>query len=239
MYKLPVIRIFTEAFLLPFYNKQYYSSTLAVPTLILVGIVAAFQLISPPGQLLGWIFYLLYFIGFAIFAITCHRLILIHDSIWNSHSIIHTIRRITTFLIWLILLYAIIVAIDIVFFTLGSSIIWMIYNKPDNFDNVKVIFSIPGKYILGRLCLTLPAAAIDIKQSLYWSWKITSNNGIRMLIIIGIIPWIFQLLVTMIWRTDATLVEQTLLGLLAYFLMAIEIFALSLTYKAYNTQQPE
>lgn len=239
MYKLPVIKIFTEAFLLPFYNKQYYSSTLAIPTLIFVSIVAVIQLISPIGQLLGWIFYFLYAIGFAIFAISCHRLILIHTGIWNSHSITHTARRVTIFLIWLILLYVIIFGIDIVFFTLGSSIIWMIYNQPDNFDNVKVIFSIPGKYILGRLCLTLPAAAIDIKQSFYWSWKITGNNGIRMLLIIGIIPWIFQLLVTMIWRTDSTLIEQTLLGLLAYFLMAIEIFALSLTYKAYNNQEPE
>jgi membrane-anchored glycerophosphoryl diester phosphodiesterase (GDPDase) len=93
---------------------------------------------------------------------------------------------------------------------------------------------IPALYLVGRISLVFPSIAIDHNKSMRWSWQVTKGNGLRMFIIVGALPWLLSILLGLLWRENATLVEQAILGVVMYILMAIEIFALSLTYKEFQ-----
>ena len=106
---------------------------------------------------------------------------------------------------------------------------------------VKEIASIPAIYVLARLSLAFPAAAIDKHSSLRWSWVRTRGNGWRIFVVVGLFPWLAEMVFGLLWREDATIPEQVLLSILAYVGLSIGIVALSFTYKElakhYTTDQ--
>lgn len=246
MTRLPILKILTEAILLPIYNKKRYSSALVIPTIILVSIWALWIVVGTKSQILGWGFYLLYFLGFSAFAITCHRLVLVDENSSISNFSIETIKRIAIFLLWLFFIYILVSIAHMFSYTIGLNLLRVFdieYKRVTTFDELiwwmNLVFTIPGMYILGRSSLIFPSAAIDIKRSIRWSWQQTKGNGARMFIIVGIFPWLLSMMLSILWRENATLVEQTLLWILTYFGLAIEVFALSLTYKELQNSSKE
>ena len=90
---------------------------------------------------------------------------------------------------------------------------------------------LPAGYIFARLSLVFPAIAIDVRTSMKWSWKISENNGIRMLFIIGALPWVTFIFLDLLWRENGSMLEYVFLSLLGYIVVAIEVFILSLAFK--------
>ena len=104
----------------------------------------------------------------------------------------------------------------------------------DNFNWVKLIIMLPFGYFVGRLSLVLPATAVDVPTSFRWSWQATKNNGVRMLVLIGVLPWLTTILLDLLWREDGTMFEYVLLSIFGYIVVAIEIFILSLAFKEFK-----
>jgi hypothetical protein len=81
------------------------------------------------------------------------------------------------------------------------------------------------------MCLVFPATAIDRKGGLQWSWDKTRGNGWRMAIVFGLYPWLIGSAIWLLSRDEPTMVEWALTAVLYYVGLAVQVFALSLTYK--------
>lgn len=206
-----------------------------MPTLLLVSAWALtilfMQEIKEVGPWVVWLLYLFYLLAFSIFAVTCHRLILTEDE-KGLFFVSFTFRQLK-FAAWFIVVYAIYnlakFAVSIMLLKFGIEPGAL--NPGSTLHYVTVIASTPAMYIMARLSLVFPATAIDTNFGLKWSWQCTRHNGWRMVVIIGLYPGLISTLLWLASREAATVVEQTIIGLFYYLGAAVEIFALSLTYK--------
>ncbi|MCP3889873.1 MAG: hypothetical protein GY702_13510 [Desulfobulbaceae bacterium] len=239
-YQLPVQKIIVGALFLAWGRKETYLRAISFPTLILVSIWALSNYVaSSESQPLYFLIMVLWGIGFSFFAVTCHRLILIGtDDVYSSFNFRLRIREVK-FLGWILIVYTIVTLAEMVPMTITMNLngSYGTENSSEEFYWLSQIFKIPALYVLGRLCLVFPATAVDGKAGLKWSWLITKGNGWRVFVIVGLVPWIFSWLVWLVWREEATLVEQVLLTLVTYIGLAVEIFMLSLTYKELSSEQ--
>jgi len=226
MYKLPIKDILTDAFLIPWNEKPHFIQALVLPILALVSIWAIWTIVKPESIFLNYTFALLYSIAFCYFAITCHRLILLKNNTQHSYNTI----RIIFFLKWVIIIYGISLAIEMIILTIMMNTI-NDFNS-NNIPHIRDFLYLPLMYFVGRFSLIFPATALDLKGSLKWSWGATRNNGINILCIVGLFPWFMYILLSLVYRNEPSIIEQAIMTLLTYFVSAIGIFALSLTYKA-------
>ena len=105
MYKLQLFKIIAGAFIIAWFEKGRFSKRLALPTLLLVAIMAIWMQLGSKIAALNWLFLLLYWIAFSIFAVTCHRLILIDDHNSSNQFQISLSKREFRFLLRLIAVY--------------------------------------------------------------------------------------------------------------------------------------
>jgi hypothetical protein len=232
--KLPFLKIIAAAVFFAWTNKAELLKAIAAPTLLLVvvwGLWLSFADELP--SLFTWILLLSYGLSFSFLAVTCHRLILIGgDGRYKSFNEKPGYRELR-FLAWVIVIYAIksilefVARIPVQYVSSGL----LVEDGGSIADWIEQIASIPALYVLGRLSLVFPAAAIDKDSSLRWSWIRTYGNGWRIFIIVGLFPWLIGMVIGAAWREDATVLEQVVLSILAYVGLAIEIIALSFTYK--------
>ena len=247
MYQLPLTKIIIGAFLVPWWNRQHFLSALALPTLLLACIWGIWTLF-PQGEsiLASWSFALIYSFGACIFAVTCHRLILIENNQYGEHFKLRITNREFKFAVFLIGVYILFSLAHVIPMTFVVNVFSEVI-----FDNVQVIegnsgkssesnsilaivqfiTSLPAIYILGRFSLVFPAIAVDEKCTLKQSWIHTKNNGLKMFVIVGVMPWVLGYILSLLWRADQTIIEQAFIAIIMYIIMAIEIFALSLVYK--------
>jgi hypothetical protein len=231
--KISVSRILTSSIVIAWQRREKFLTALALPTLLLVIIWALhWTFVDQSNLVIGWTVGSIYVAAFGIFAVTCHRLILVENQVAAFRLSVRT--RELKFVGWLFVVYAIYYAISLAPLTvlMNSPIADDLVESPDSFYYAQILFSVPAMYILARLCLVFPATAIDKRLGLRWSWLRTRDNGWRIVIVIGIYPWIISTAIWLISREDATLVEQVLTALMYYVGLALEVFALSLTYKA-------
>lgn len=215
-------------------ERSKFSKALALPALIIVTIWAARWLTYKEYDfVLGWTHALLAGAASCVFAVTCHRLILTDE----SPSVLRNILtgREVKFILWALAIYVIFYFINAVFIT-------FIVNLPTMTENfradgnwsyyIKLVAIIPSFYFLARVCLVFPATAIGQKSGLKWSWRTTRGRSLKMLIIVGLYPWAISWLILYLWRASTTITVDVIVCLLYLVGLALEIVALSLTYKA-------
>lgn len=233
-YKLPFLRIIAAAMLFAWTNRAKFINAISLPTLTMVIVWGVWLYFSDGiSSFFSWIILLCYGLSFSFLAVTCHRLILIGDAErYNSYHAKPGYRELR-FLAWLIVIFVIKSVLEFVtqifvqyvsggiFAEGGGSIPYWIMH----------ISSIPALYVLARLSLAFPATAIDMRSSLRWSWARTQGNGWRIFVVVCLFPWFISMVLWFVWREEATLMEQVVLSILAYVGLAIEVVALSFTYK--------
>jgi hypothetical protein len=231
-YKLPVQQIITASIYILWVNKIYYSKALAIPVLLMAVLWGMWHLINDNvGLALLFLFIIVLIFSYFVFVITCHRLILINTK-FNIYKIDSYIsKRVVLFFISAFVVYFCVSIVDM----LPKAILYNLNNIFDldvNEDDWMFFpVYIPGLYILGRICLVLPAKAIDDVCSIKKSWNMTKNNGWRMFLIVGFYPWILGMVLWLFWKEDANVFENILLTFLGLLISVIEIFAISLSYK--------
>jgi hypothetical protein len=237
MYKLPIDKVIVGAFLMPWWNRRVYSTALVLPTLLSCAVWIFIVLSSNSVSMMAsWLYYFLYIMCFSIFAVTCHRLILVEHSEHKKGIHLSFTSREIKFFVWVVGIYIFIAIIQMIPMTIYYNYVLQYGNGGEVIGVnsnalVQFIISIPAMYVLGRLSLVFPAVAIDKPISLSRSWSYTRNNGLRMFFIVGLFPAILSVMLGAFTRDEATLIEQVILGFVFYLIFAIEIFALSLSYK--------
>ncbi|MEQ1629153.1 MAG: hypothetical protein ABL873_01450 [Gallionella sp.] len=187
---------------------------------------------------LKWLYVLAYGLSFSYLAVTCHRLILSTDADRQRSLSTASGLRILRFFVWIVVIYAVksILAgltLHLIHQVFGDNVTMIGKDMP---ELIKQLISLPAMYVLARLSLAFPAAAIDRSPSLRWSWIRTRGNGWRIFIVVGLFPWLMELIIGVAWREDASNIEEAILSLLMMIGMAIEIIALSFVYQAMSKQ---
>lgn len=230
--KLPVGKILLGALSIVWLRRRLYLNVLTVPLLLFV---LAWALSALLGERMvpysGWLILPVYAAGFTLFAVACHRFVLIDEHRTFRERFAIGLREFR-FLGWLM-------GVSIIIFALQALIIGALINLPGvetgngnaAFKVMQQIGSIPAYYVLGRISLVFPATAIDRPAGLTESWRMTQGNGWRMFVVVGLFPWLIDSVLSLVWREDATVVEETLLSLLGLVGFSMTIFALSFAYR--------
>ena len=229
-----------EAFWYPWKYKVQFFNALALPVVLVISIAAIWTEFKPEGRTLNLFIYIIYFLSVSFFAISCHRFILIGAGNKVSQSYVLMMKRIIAFSLLGIFVYILAGIPFAVILTVAmnilpdSNLVSSSHNlTADNFNWVKLVLMLPFGYFVGRLSLVLPATAVDATTSFRWSWQATKNNGVRMLVLIGVLPWVTTILLDLLWRENGTMFEYVFLSILGYLVVAVEVFILSLAFKEF------
>ena len=223
--------------------------TLALPVLALVSTWSIWALAKPVHWLANYILLFLYLLAFAYFAVACHRLILVKEKGHNSYNTIRVLR----FTKWILIIYGFSFILEMILLTIIINILPVTevidiskvgitaqgFNLTEITSHIRDFLYLPLMYMVGRFSLIFPATAVDLNASLKWSWSATRDNGLNILFVVGLLPWLLYIILSFVQRDNSTIVEQTIIALLTYMITAISVFALSLTYSALqkNTQK--
>ena len=232
---LPVIRVIRDAFQFIWDKRTRLLCALAVPVALMFVVEYAFTFSQ--NDPLMWIQVFIQMAIYILFAITCHRLAIIGDSGVPNYGLLTWTKREWQYLGW-----AFVILIIWMFFSLviNSFFVSIIINdveagaSVESFRSTKVflnLFYIPFVYIFSRLSVLYPAIAVDLQVNVQWAWQLTAHTGWRLTLVVAVLPGALYFLVSLLIRENATFAENTILEFLGFILLAVEIVALSFSYK--------
>jgi membrane-anchored glycerophosphoryl diester phosphodiesterase (GDPDase) len=213
-----------------------------------VGLIAALTLSWYYGkqyvsELGSWLLVVVWGLLFTLLAVACHRLVLLGSEPAKVSFAPRWSWRESKFFAWWVAVYLVHLAAWYVFFTLLSTVLLNVWRPSDGVfptwtEWMSEAAKILALYVSARLSLVFPATAIDKRPDLKWSWNLTRNNGWRMVVVVGVLPWVIGMIVGVLYRENATVLETIVLSTLGIALFAVEIAALSLSYREL-TKEPE
>ena len=234
--KLPVAKILFGAFSIPGGDRITYLRALLIPAIGLIAVMLMWRLaVLQQIEVSSWQLYIVYSCLFSLFAVACHRLVLLPPYTQNDSQADHSFHRILRFFGWMVFIYLVYMAIFVsVTMVLGTALLNVISASREDesraFQLVQLIAAVPATYVLGRLSLVLPATAIDKQVDLRWSWDRTRENGWRLVIVVGILPWALSSIPDTYNFNNLSVLGAVFLIVISVALYAVEIVALSLSY---------
>jgi hypothetical protein len=225
-------------------NRAVFARALAVPLASIALLTLSWHYAKHlVPDLVSWLLYALYGLLFTLVAVACHRLVLLGADSASVRIVPRWSRRETKFAAWFMAVWAICMVTTYVLLSLAISIVsWVSRSALDQlgeqFAWMQLVAKLPAAYVFARLCLVLPAAAVDESPEFKWTWELTRNNGWRLVVVIGVLPWVISHLLGLLYRQNATAFEAILITLLGFACIPVEIAALSLSYREL-TREPE
>ena len=240
---LDVRRVLLGAFAVPWNGRNTFARHLAVPfvVLVLLGILESSALVLDAGWIALWSVFAAHLWAWIVFAVICHRLVLLGPAALGGVVSLRWTMRETRFLlraaaVWVMAMAVTVACMAAVAF--GGLPMFRETDPPWRTWLVMSLSMLPAFYLVARLSLVLPAAAIDRKVGLGWAWSLSSGNSARLFLVIGLLPWIFSApayLLDVPAGSAAASVGVTILGTL---LLTVEISALSLSYRELTKDEP-
>ena len=151
---------------------------LLVPAFLIAALPLAFD---SNEETSGWstLLWALSLLISAIYAVSCHRIMLLGEAALPNRYGIYWTQRETRFIGWSIVI-AILAAFSFIplgvvvgfdaFNALGESFNWLTW----------LVIYAPAAYVTSRVSMVLPATAIDLRPSIEQSWNRTKDNGWRL-----------------------------------------------------------
>jgi hypothetical protein len=239
--KLRVAKILFDAFTLVWFRRADFMRALWLPFLLMIALTATFSFSkSDLPASLGWISLAAYYFLIVLFAVNCHRVVLLDSVGIQAWKIPKWSWRETRFLAWCAIFYVIAVVCGMVGMTIFVTIIGNITTQLLGSGDLKsstwtviggYVIKIIYSYIFARLSVMLPAIATDKSLSFQQTVKLTQGNGWRLLIIVSVLPWAIQIILSRLIREDYSFVEYMLCLIITCALLTVEITTLSLSYR--------
>ena len=240
--RLDVPKIIAGAFLIPWWHRRSFARVLAVPSILLVVVSVGAQLVSEERYADGR--YLFAMLGLLLvaalvatwFTVHCHRLVLLGpERALSGESRHRWTGRETRFFLKAATIWFMVILFAGLFY--GPSLHWLESTNMATRAIWRYVCFIPGYLLLARLALALPATAVDREVGLKWAWRLSKGNTLRLFVVVGVFPSLLDLVADN-YRADPTLVERLLLGVVGCVVLAIEITALSLSYRELTKNEP-
>jgi hypothetical protein len=230
--KLDLGRIVSEAFALPWRRRGEFARALAIPALAIVAIrLGGWLAAEKMTGAIAWAAWGANGVLWILFAVACHRLVLLDRGGADIPVVPGWGRRETVFLLWLVF-------ISVTTFVAGSLMVITVGTVAVNLFSVAFFETfvqqsmyLLGTYLFARLALLLPAAAIDVRSTFDRAWRQTRGNGWRMVVVVGVLPWTFAYLADFIEGDKPGVAVAVFMTVVATVLLAVEISALSLSYR--------
>ncbi len=168
-------------------------------------------------------------VAYAMFAVTCHRIVLLgNDSIPRFGILVPSKRE---FSFW-----GMTIAL-----TLGIAFIGVAFSMATSFFFIGaslhispwitvIIIGAPFLYFSARMSLAFPAIALDNFQSLGWCWSATRGNGLSLVALL-LIPVTPIYLINYFFKENETLMISGAITLAGFAFAILGIIFISLSYK--------
>ena len=233
---LDVRKVLLGAFAVPWTGRNAFARHLSIPFVVLVilGILESSALVLDAGWIFLWTVLVAHLWAWIVFAVICHRLVLLGPAALGRVAPLRWSMRETRFLLRSAAVWLIAMAITgtcMAAIAFGGVPMFRETDAPWRTWLLVFLSMLPACYLVARLSLVLPAAALDRKVGLGWAWNLSSGNSARLFLVIGLLPWIFSApayLLDVPAGSAAASVGVTILGTL---LLTVEISALSLSYR--------
>ena len=231
---LSVKNVYRQAYRLLVGSPGLFVSTLLIPGILLL-VIGLFSIYLRNGEVdaVDFILTAIYYYTVTVFAITCHRLVILGDGSvpvygqlsWSNREW----RFVGLFLVVGLTLLAGFLLGWLPFVFLGTvlaskSKIWLI-----PLVSVAVVCVFGATYYAARISLILPACAIDKRLGIRESMVLTENNGWKMVFIVFGMPFVLAL-VTDLLKVNSTIFEY-LFEPLWVIVYLFEVTLLSMAYK--------
>ena len=236
--RLDISKVVYGAFLVPWIHRKSFARALAVPLALLASLaVCSHYLGGRVPQSFHWVLYIAYWIVFTLFAVTCHRLVLLDTTKVAQQWLPQWSMRQTRFLLlfgamWLILFMAnwpvMTILANLMLNIPGP---WRDLAPEDRWQWAFYVGQVGAFYLSARFCVAFPATALDRKVNFRWAWQLTRQNGWRLVLVVGALPWFISQMVGFVYRGNATTLEAIAITFFATALFAVEISAVSLAYR--------
>jgi hypothetical protein len=238
-YRLPVSKIMVGALFICWSNWKKLVKGLLPTAALIFTVGLAWQLsgirLNNPASIF---FVALSLLLFAKFAVICHRLVLVDFSASSQWipPFSWSLRE-TYYLRRMIIAYALT--------SVGSILISLVplamvaqslpesqRNDPNALLPFAMLFAgIPAIYLLARLSLVFPATAVDAQTGIGWAWNKSRGNGLRIAVIVGLIPWLSLVVEYFMTKLMPGIFAAIAANIINYVLIAVELTALSLAYR--------
>ena len=234
MRPLPVITIVKAAALVVWRKRLSLFRTLTAAGLAiaLLDTAPGYFSMGRPGWAITTLYSALSAIILTLFAVTCHRIVLLDETATPRFGIHTWSKREMRFLGWTVVGYLFFLVIMIIIGLIVGAIPGLVNTS----DVSLLIYAmlLPSSYMLARLSILLPATAVDERHDMKWAWDITANNGWRLTVIVALLPVLLGFIGVFI--SDFTEIEAPLIlrfigHFLSYSLVAVEIAALSVSFQ--------
>jgi hypothetical protein len=241
--KLSIAKILLGAFILPWWHRRTLFRALAAPGIALVSIdvmwcAFAVSLSQVAYQAAFWVLWIVRSLLWLLFAVTVHRIVLLEIRRNEVPTFPDWGRRETLFLGWAVAVYGLAVGASLV---AGMVFLTGIGISSQTFAGflAPYLTAAIGTYVLGRLAVVFPATAIDHRTTLGEAWNLTRGNDLRMMVIVGVLPWSFSYLWYSIYGRDPSMILVVLVTAIATVFVTVEIAALSLAYRELSAERPQ
>ncbi|MBE9535553.1 MAG: hypothetical protein IMF07_00095 [Proteobacteria bacterium] len=231
---LPVFYIIKSAVVASWNQSAYLTKSLFIMTTSLVFIQILYD-IQPTTNIAKPIVIakiVIQSVIYTLFAITCHRIILLGPNSVSIYGVLKWSKR-----EWQFIRFGLIVAFFfILIYIVGLVLFFMSYYVFPILSNNKVgtivsftAMTLASLYMISRLCVLFPATAIDKKIGVNTALDLTIGNGWRLVVVFTAFPLVSSLFIAFL--TGKHLLIDIIVYYLSYALIAVEISALSLSYK--------
>src|SRR5256712_12689332 len=233
MKRLPVVATIKKAFLVVWQKRLAVCRALIVTGLVLAALNVAQRhfLIG-----FGWVSLvlanaILYWVVFTLFAITCHRIVLLGDTSVPEYGLRSWTSREARFFGWgaVVFLYVLLIVVPVILVAVGAACAGIQFSK--GYEKYwGLLAAVPAMYVVARLAVLFPATAVGERRSTDWAFKTTAKNGWRLVITTSLIPAALGFAISAL-PVEHSLLADFLVQLVRCALMAIGIAALSLSFR--------
>jgi hypothetical protein len=239
--RLRVDRILVDAFGILWRRRRVFLTGLAFPGAAIVALQSAFWYFDPEPPWASWLAWGARSLLWVIFAVICHRLVLLDPHERDVGTVPRWSWRETRFVGWVVAAYGLAMLATWLVILVGATLFgWMLslvrLEEPFLSVAVPAAGALSMTYLFARFAAVLPATAIDAQSSLKLAWEQTRGNGLRMVVIAGALPWLVRYATWRLYSDEPTLLEVALVTAAGTVLIAFEIAALSLAYRELSSQ---
>lgn len=230
--KLNTLTVIKHAVSIPIQKWKPLSLVLLPSGLAMLALdlIYKFRLV-PYSNFAGIIYFLLLSVLIVIFAISCHRNVLLGIGSTSKYGVLKWSFREWRYTGWAFIAYFYLYA----FAALGTFVASILTDFIPGCDSTYYfmvfmgITILPGIYVFARLSILFPATAIEQKTTWNWAWDVTEGNGWRLVIIVGFLPAVLSVVPAFLSGIDIAL--DIVLLITSLILLAVEITALSVSFK--------
>lgn len=193
MRELPVLETIRTALRVLTARPGHFASLIVVPALISVFLALREREADDIWNLMLAVLGLL---PLVLFAVWCHRSILLDASRVHAFGSLAWGERENRFIVWILCIQWILVPaaavgllgpIWLVARLLGVAIPWQ-GESPVWLGAAGAVFILPVSYVLARSLFVLPATAVDLRPSLSSAWRLSHGNGWRLAMLVVVLP---------------------------------------------------